>query len=665
MTKAFRPARAPSVAAPSRTKSNTGSITGRVTTGILVRAGASPALFLKADGARTPLIALLPKSAMGLREGERVRAQILPSLRTPRPRLTAKVTAVLEHSPDAAWPGFVERNGAHWRFIAYDERLSERALIAGGQRLAEGDVVLARPAGAAAALIERLGAIQAPGIEVLLAAHHFHLPQHFAAAALREAAHASAPTEHAEPARLRQARRDLRTLPLVTIDGADARDFDDAVFAERTEQGWRLLVAIADVSRYVTAGSALDIAAAERGTSVYFPSGVLPMLPEKLSNGLCSLVPGEPRLSLTCEMQLTRSGTISRFRFYPALICSAARLTYEEAESGAPQRPSAVRANLAALHEMGAALLSARRQRGAVDLEMPEVKLVLDAQGQVARIERRSRLMAHRLIEEAMLAANHCAARFLQESAAPALFRAHAAPDAQKLAGLTQALQALGVKGSWGAGAKDKAHGQAHSNISSSEYQSLAEATRAHPAAESIHTLLLRSMPQAIYTPDEAGHFGLAYDAYLHFTSPIRRYPDLLVHRALYAALKLEDAPSLPEGWAAMGEQCSYTERRAEAAERDAVQFLKCRYMQQHLGLIANARITALAAFGAFVMLEEPFVEGMVPVSELGEEFFRFDEEHQRLQGARSGRVLKLGDTIRVQVARVDLHTRRIDLRLV
>jgi len=499
----------------------------------------------------------------------------------------------------------------------------------------------------------------------------------------------------------KRGRIDLTDIPLVTIDGEDARDFDDAVYCEPAKvgrgKGWRLLVAIADVSHYVQTGSALDIDAYDRATSVYFPRRVIPMLPEKLSNGLCSLNPEVDRLCMVCDMLVTGAGEIYAYQFYPAVMFSHARFTYTEVAAilANTRGPEAARRkervkDLLNLHDVYRALLKARSVRGAVDFETTETQIICDEAGRIEKIVPRVRTEAHRLIEEAMLAANVCSADFIAEGKHPGLFRVHEGPTPEKKEILRNYLKAMGV----GMSISDDPR--------PAEFQAVAEATKDRPDAQQIHTMLLRSMQQAIYTPINSGHFGLAYEAYTHFTSPIRRYPDLLVHRVIKAILgktkyqlpmlptpgeahaklakrlasrvkapankpqKATVAPSKEVmAWEAAGLHCSANERRADEASRDVEAWLKCKYMREHLGEEYGGVVTAATTFGIFVTLDAMYVEGLVHITELGGEYFKFDETRQELRGERTGIRYAIGSRVRVQVSRVDLDGRKIDFRLV
>jgi len=486
----------------------------------------------------------------------------------------------------------------------------------------------------------------------------------------------------------------LSDVALVTIDGEDARDFDDAVYCEPYKagrgkslvEGWRLLVAIADVSHYVKPGDPLDEDAYERATSVYFPRRVIPMLPEKLSNGLCSLNPNVPRLSMVCDMIVRSDGKVHAYQFYPAVIESHARLTYTEVAAmlSNTRGPEALRRgdvlpHLLHLHEVYRALLKQRSQRGAMDFESSETQIVCDENGRVEKIVPRTRTEAHRLIEEAMLAANVCAAEFIAGAEQACLYRVHEGPTPEKRQLLQTQLKTLGVAV------------QLSDTPTPAEMAAIAAATADRPDALQIHTLLLRSMQQAIYTASNNGHFGLAYEAYTHFTSPIRRYPDLLVHRVIKAILsgkRYHLAPSAKtrkpemrrggkpqravkplsqemELWEAAGGHCSANERRADEASRDVEAWLKCRYMREKLGEEFAGTVTGVTSFGLFVTLDALYVEGLVHITELGGEYYRFDDARMELRGERTGIRYGVGTRVRVQVSRVDLDGRKIDFRMV
>ena len=544
---------------------------------------------------------------------------------------------------------------------------------------------------------EVLGEIDDPGMEIEIAVRKYSVPYEFSDACI---ALARTLPDKVRP-QDKKHRVDLTDIPLVTIDGEDARDFDDAVYCEPAKvgrgKGWRLLVAIADVSNYVETGSAIDVDAYDRATSVYLPRRVIPMLPEKLSNGLCSLNPEVERLCMVCDMLITAGGEVHAYQFYPAVMFSHARFTYTEVAAilANTRGPEALRrkdrvTDLLNLHDAYRALLAERTVRGAVDFETTETQIVCDESGRIEKIIPRTRNQAHRLIEEAMLAANVCSADFISQGKHPGLFRVHEGPTPEKKDILRNYLKAVNV----GLTISDEP--------SPGEFQKIALATKERPDAQQIHSMLLRSMQQAIYTPVNSGHFGLAYAAYTHFTSPIRRYPDLLVHRVIKAILakRRYQLPELPVpgeahaklakrlqkglagkvrepdqkpkklsadqlAWQAAGLHCSANERRADEASRDVEAWLKCKFMREHLGEEYSGVVTSAAAFGIFVTLDELYVEGMVHITELGGEYFRFDEARQELRGERSGMRYAIGTRVRVQVSRVDLDGRKIDFRLV
>jgi ribonuclease R len=572
--------------------------------------------------------------------------------------------------------------------------------------LTERPALFAQPIGN---ITEVLGAADDPGMEIEIAVRKFDVPHLFSEACLKAA---KTLPDKVLP-KDKKGRVDLTDVPLVTIDGEDARDFDDAVYAEpavigkgKKSNGWRLLVAIADVSHYVETGAAIDIDAYERATSVYFPRRVIPMLPEKLSNGLCSLNPEVERLCMVCDMLITNEGELHAYQFYPAVMFSHARFTYNEvaailtntkgleAAKRNTQNPVLV-PHLEHLHDVYRALLTARNVRGAVDFDTVETQIICDENGRIERIVPRKRNDAHRLIEECMLAANVCSADFIAQSKNPGLFRVHEGPTPEKKEILRNYLKAIGVIATLSA------------EPIPAEFQAIANATKERPDAAQIHTMLLRSMQQAIYTPINSGHFGLAFEAYTHFTSPIRRYPDLLVHRVIKATLNettyklpnlptptqahtklnqwmakrkppqgAQNAPDKPskklskqqladqEAWQAAGLHCSACERRADEASRDVEQWLKCKYVKEFLGEEFTGVVSTVTSFGLFVTLDQMFVEGLIHITELGGEYYRFDEARQELRGERTGLRYAAGTPVSVQVAGVDLDARKIDFKL-
>nr|WP_240766705.1 ribonuclease R [Paraburkholderia flava] len=539
---------------------------------------------------------------------------------------------------------------------------------------------------------EVLGDIDDPGMEIEIAVRKYGVPYEFGRAALDEAA--KLPDE-VRPVDLRH-RVDLRDVPLVTIDGEDARDFDDAVYCEPTSvgrgDGFRLIVAIADVSHYVQPKGGLDADAIERSTSVYFPRRVIPMLPEKLSNGLCSLNPHVDRCVLVCDMIVTARGEIKGYQFYPGVMHSAARLTYTEVaavlkNTKGPEatKRAALLPHLQNLNGVYKALFAARQKRGAIDFDTTETYIVCNAQGKIEQIVPRTRNDAHKLIEECMLAANVCAADFMKRNKHPGLYRVHAGPTAERLENLRTFLRGMGLA----LGGGESPH--------ASDYAALMAHIRDRPDAQMLQTMLLRSMQQAVYSPDNIGHFGLAYEAYAHFTSPIRRYPDLLTHRAIYAILQGKKYnPEAPDGvelntalspraramqksddekrgrsrqntaiWEELGLHCSANERRADEASRDVEAWLKCYFMRDKLGEEYGGMVSGVTSFGIFVQLDALFIEGLVHVTELGSDYFQYDEIKNELRGERTGIRYRLSDRVRVQVSRVDLDARKIDFRLV
>jgi ribonuclease R len=535
-------------------------------------------------------------------------------------------------------------------------------------------------------VVEVLGAIDDPGMEIEIAVRKFSVPHEFPPPALSEAERLPGQVTRADLA----GRVDLRDVPLVTIDGEDARDFDDAVYCEPMNERrtrWRLVVAIADVSHYVRDGGPLDAEAQNRSTSVYFPRRVIPMLPEKLSNGLCSLNPNVDRLVMVADMVISSKGAITAYQFYPAVMHSHARLTYTEVwealsvpESRAAQRLAARLPQLSNLHDLYRVLAKARVARGALEMETTETYIVCDAQGRIEKILPRTRNDAHRLIEEAMLAANVCAADLLSRNNRPALYRVHEGPTPERLTNLRTLLKTLGLNLGGGDSPQPK------------DFAELLDRIRSRPDVQLLQTVLLRTMQQAVYSPHNVGHFGLAYDAYAHFTSPIRRYPDLLVHRAiraivdgrtyepqLLASVDVQEAPRFgrrPSGrdaparaavptWEKLGLLCSANERRADDASRDVEAWLKSYYMRERVGETYAGTVSAVVPFGLFVVLDDLFVEGLVHVSELGSEYFQFNEPMHELRGERTGLRYRLADRVTVQVSRVDLEARRIDFRLV
>ena len=644
-------------------------------------------------------IYLPPNEMRAVLHKDRVKARIVRHDRKNRPE--GRVTEILERSPNPIIGRLLHESGV-WLVAPEDKRYGQDVLIPKGAtgtakagqvvvvQLTEPPALFGQPVGC---VKEVLGEIDDPGMEIEIAVRKYGVPHEFSDEAMalsRTLPDAVRPGDKVN-------RVDLTDIALVTIDGEDARDFDDAVYCEPAKvgrsKGWRLLVAIADVSHYVQTGSAIDIDAYDRATSVYFPRRVIPMLPEKLSNGLCSLNPHVERLCMVCDMLVNAKGEVHAYQFYPAVMLSKARFTYTEVAAilGNTRGPEAAQRkelvpHLLDLHNVYQALLTERGVRGAVDFETTETQIVCDEVGRIEKIVPRSRNVAHRLIEEAMLAANVCSADFIAQSKHVGLFRVHEGPTPEKKDMLRNYLKAAGI----GMTITD--------DPTPGEFQQIAQATKDRPDAQQIHSMLLRSMQQAIYTPMNNGHFGLAYEAYTHFTSPIRRYPDLLVHRVIKAVLNKAkyQLPALPTpgeaeaklskrlasrvkepdqkpkkastdelAWQAAGLHCSANERRADEASRDVEAWLKCKYMREHLGEEFGGVVTAATGFGLFVTLDAMYVEGLVHITELGGEYFRFDEARQELRGERTGIRYAIGTRVRVQVSRVDLDGRKIDFRLV
>ena len=580
--------------------------------------------------------------------GDRARVRILGA--DPRGRPSGEIVEVLERANRRIVGRLHKEHGVMF-LVPEDRRMPVDILIPPDEtrRAKPGQVatveLVAQPSRHAQPIgrvVEVLGNYADPGMEIEIALRKFDLPHEFSRKAL-SLARAMPDTVRAEDAK---GRRDLRELPLVTIDGETARDFDDAVYALREGRGFRLYVAIADVSHYVRPGDALDADARERGTSVYFPRRVIPMLPEKLSNGLCSLNPAVDRLAMVCEMAITPAGKVARYEFYPAVFRSHARLTYTAVWE--MLSTDAADHNLETLYAVYKVLARERERRGAIDFESVETKMEFDARGKILRIVPEPRNEAHRLIEECMLAANVCAGNFLAERGHPVLYRVHDVPAPEKVAALRDFLAELGLVLPGGEKPRPK------------DYAQLLARIRQRPDQSLLQTILLRSMKQAVYTPENVGHFGLAFDAYVHFTSPIRRYPDLLVHRAIKAVLSNQKYSGVD--WEELGRHCSETERRADDASRDVENWLKCFYMQDHVGGVYEGTITGVTAFGLFVMLDQYYVDGLVHISELGRDYYRFEANRHMLLGERTGKRYRLADRIKVKLVRVDLETRKIDL---
>lgn len=605
--------------------------------------------------------------------------------RDPRGRREGKIVEVIERNTTKLVGRFQGKNGfGHLR--SENQRITHEIMVIADPesklRYKDGQLVVVEitqqpgkrnmPQGQ---VIEVLGDHLAPGMEIKVAIHSYGIPEEWSDEVRQQIGELTPEV----PESAKGNRVDLRDLPLVTIDGEDARDFDDAVYAERKKSGgWRLWVAIADVSSYVAPGTPLDIEAHGRGNSVYFPEYVVPMLPELLSNGLCSLNPKVDRLAMVCEMTISDAGRLSGYKFYEAVINSHARLTYTkvgkmllepQTKQGKAlcEEYSAVLPHLKVLHQMYFALRKARDLRGAMDFDTVETRIVFGEDRKIERIVPVHRNDAHKIIEECMLCANVATARFLKSAKVPTLYRVHDGPKTSRLEGLRGYLGELGLELAGG----EKPEPQ--------DYQLLAAQIEERPDRHVIQTMMLRSMAQAVYSPEEKGHFGLAYPAYTHFTSPIRRYPDLLVHRAIRGLIHAENPPTQvvhPEGFVAnpayrygytmemilqLGEHCSMTERRADDATRDVMAWLKCEYMQQEIGQQHQGVITAVTGFGLFVELDNIYIEGLIHITGLPSDYYHFEANKQRLVGERTRRVFKMGDRLSVQVAAVNLDDRKID----
>ncbi|NHZ39349.1 ribonuclease R [Massilia aquatica] len=640
---------------------------------------------------------LSDKEMQKVLHGDRVLAKVTGTDR--RGRQEGTIVEVVTRANSHVIGRLLNENGV-WIVAPEDKRIGQDILVAGSPGKAKAGQIVSvelseqpsrfkQPAGR---VVEVLGDLDDPGMEIEIAVRKFGVPHIFSAAALKSAAKLPGEVREADL----QDRVDLRDVPLVTIDGEDARDFDDAVYCEPVKVGkancFRLIVAIADVSHYVKPNDALDVDALERSTSVYFPRRVIPMLPEKLSNGLCSLNPAVDRLTLVCDAVISDKGEIKAYQFYPAVIHSAARLTYNEvadilgntAGPEAARRPAIV-PHLLNLYDVYHALHKARQVRGAIDFETTETYIVCNALGKIEKIIPRTRNDAHKVIEECMLAANVCAADLLIRHKHPGTYRIHASPTKEKLTQVRTFLKQVGLNLNGG----DKP--------AANDYAELMKQIKDRPDASLLQTMLLRSMQQAVYSPDNIGHFGLAYEAYAHFTSPIRRYPDLLTHRAIKAILlgkkyepkgidlaglnttlsnatRKQQAKDKADGkqknekdltiWDALGVHCSANERRADEASRDVEAWLKCYFIKDKLGEEFTGVVSGVTTFGIFVQLDALFVEGLVHITELGTDYFQYDDARHELRGERTGKRYQLTDRVTVQVSRVDLEARKIDLVL-
>ena len=639
--------------------------------------------FLKPDEGGDDLF-LSHRQMRAVLDGDKALARIIGVDR--KGRSEGAIVEVTEHNTQQVVGRLTKENGIC--FVRPDnQRISQDVLISSDNVLQaqHGQYVTVRITHqpnkrnqAVGEIAEILGEHMAPGMEIDVAIRTHEIPHEWPLEASLEAAQLAPQVTEAD----KHDRIDLREMPFVTIDGEDARDFDDAVYCrKRTLGGWRLYVAIADVSHYVRIGTALDTEAHRRATSVYFPERVIPMLPEAISNGLCSLNPHVDRLVMVCEMTISSKGKLSGYEFYEGLIHSHARLTYTKVgamlDSGDEQclplrqEYSHVVKPVDQLHKLYAALRSARDARGAIDFETQETRIIFGEDRKITDIVPVHRNDAHKLIEECMLAANVSTAKFLAKHKLDGLFRVHKGPKPSKLENLRGFLGEMSLSLPGGEEPKPK------------HYQALLSSIKGRPDAHLVQTVMLRSLSQAVYTPENEGHFGLGYDAYAHFTSPIRRYPDLLVHRAIRSVIqskqlsryvkrikateKQPDSPWYPYSTAdvvVLGEHCSMAERRADAAVWDVEGWLKCEYMQGHIGDYFHGTINAVTSFGLFVELADVYVEGLVHISALPGDYYHFDAAKHRLEGERSGKSFRLGDSIEVQVVRVDLDEKKIDFEL-
>ena len=603
-----------------------------------------------------------PRQMREIFHGDRVLARIA-NIDT-RGRREAMVVEVLEHNTQQLVGRFFCESGA--AFVEpSNQRITQKVLIPPDaiKNATHGQIVVialtAQPTKHTLPLgeiVEVLGDHMAPGMEINVAIRNHDLRTHWPEDVLAEASRFGAKvTEDAIVGR-----KDYRAIPFVTIDGDDAKDFDDAVYCvPREKGGWTLYVAIADVSYYVRPNTALDKEAYERGNSVYFPGRVIPMLPEVLSNNLCSLNPDVDRLVMVCEMTIHESGRVTHYDFFEGVIKSHARLTYnqvhammEKNDKRMQERFAPIVPQLKYLYDLFDVLKAARAERGAIDFDMPETKIVYGSNKKIEKIIPYERFDSHRVIEECMLSANICTALFLEKHEQPSLYRIHQGPTVEKLNDLRRFLHEMALQMP---GHRDPVPG---------DYAKILRATKERPDAHMIQTVLLRSMSQAVYSPNNIGHFGLAYDAYTHFTSPIRRYPDLLVHRAIKHVLSKKPPVVDMAAFVKAGEHCSMTERRADDASSEAIDWLKCEFMMDKVGQTFTGVISGVTGFGLFVELAEVYVEGLIHISTLPEDYYQFDSAKHLLEGERTNRRFRLGDPIKIIVAQVDLDLRKIDFVL-
>ena len=614
--------------------------------------------FLIPDDAKQADVFLRNSEMQQVLHGDYVAVQVTGTDRKGRPE--GKIVEILERRTQQ-FVGRVQRNNTLTLVVAEDKRITTSVIIPPRWRKGaqDGQVVMvslmeypSRHTQAIGKITEVLGDHTDSGMEIEIALRKHQLPHVFDKATLSQAnryAHTVSKQDWA-------GRKDIRQLPLLTIDGETARDFDDAVYATPVDKGMRLVVAIADVSFYVQPNTALDKAAFERGNSVYFPRRVIPMLPSNLSDELCSLNQDVDRLCMVCDMLISSGGEVLSYQFYPSVMRSHARLTYTQVHNWLqgtppPAHQAYLLVHLQHLLTVYQWLLKARHARGALEFESTDTDLLFDEQGKIRDIILVKRNEAHRLIEECMLCANVCSADFLQQHHHPSLYRVHEGPTAEKLADLRTFLSEFGL----GLGGGDKPQPK--------DYATLIEKIQGRADAHLLQTVILRSMQQAVYRPQNEGHFGLAYEAYTHFTSPIRRYPDLLVHRAIKAVLsKTQYQPSLD--WQKLGIQCSLTERRADEASREVTNWLKCFYMRDKIGEVFNGNIVNVTAFGLFIALDNVHIEGLLHIAELGNDYFHYNKIRHEIVGERSHTRYRLGDRLSVRLVRVSIETSRIDFAL-
>lgn len=590
-----------------------------------------------------------------------------------------RIVDIIEQQRKVVTGRFVKETSIHY-VIPHSKEIAQDILIPEGMEgdAKEADIVvveidntLSMGTDVIGRIIEVLGNENTPGIEIQSAIRAYELPNTWSDEVLQSLKMYTEETPITSAQK--RGRVDLRTMPLVTIDGEDAKDFDDAVYCEkRAGGGWRLIVAIADVSHYVKPKTALDNEAKSRGNSVYFPGKVIPMLPEILSNGLCSLKPAVDRLCIVCDLLISASGKITRYSFYEGIMRSHARLTYTKVaailkgdSAHLIEQYASLVPHLQELYRLFQALKTEREQRGAIEFETVETRIVFNKEGKISRIEPTERNDAHRIIEECMLCANVATARFLKKHKLPGLYRNHEGPQAEKLADLKAFLSALGLSF------------QGDKIPKPLDYAKLLRSAQNRPDVNIIQTILLRSLSQAVYAPDNLGHFGLAYPAYCHFTSPIRRYPDLLIHRQIKSVLNGKWDDLKAQKWAEadkthpdvkalidLGIRTSMTERRADDATRDAVRWLKCEYIQKHIGEVFEAVISGITRFGFFAELKDIYVDGLIHMNHLRNDYYHYDPVHHRLIGERTGIQYRLGDVVQVRVAKVDVAERKIDFEL-